>query len=88
MVTVAGVAAFPSSPERAKEELDSHHITDRNEMPTGGYVPENGITLCAACHEKAEAHHRGDPVLPGFTPQELYTVIGSSEELARAASER
>jgi hypothetical protein len=24
--------------------LDVHHITDRHEMPNGGYVPENGIT--------------------------------------------
>lgn len=56
-------------------------------MPNGGYVPENGISLCAACHEKAEAHHRGDPVLPGFTPEELYASIGSSEEAAIAASE-
>ncbi|MFO0823635.1 MAG: HNH endonuclease [Gemmataceae bacterium] len=77
---------FVSSPERAEEELDAHHITDRNEMPNGGYVLENGISLCAVCHEKAEAHHRGDPVLPGFTPQELYAIIESSEELARAAS--
>ena len=25
--------------------LDAHHITDRNEMPNGGYVKENGISL-------------------------------------------
>lgn len=81
------VCGFASSAERAEEELDAHHITDRNEMPNGGYVPENGISLCAACHEKAEAHHRGDPVLPGFTPEELYASIGSSEEAAIAASE-
>ena len=78
---------FASTPERAEEELDAHHITDRNEMPNGGYVPENGISLCETCHEKAEAYHRGDPVLPGFTPEELYAVIGSSEAIARAASE-
>jgi hypothetical protein len=27
-------------------KLDVHHITDRHEMPNGGYVLENGITLC------------------------------------------
>ena len=27
-------------------KLDAHHIEDRNEMPNGGYVKENGITLC------------------------------------------
>lgn len=35
-----------SYPERAERDLDAHHITDRNEMPNGGYVPENGISLC------------------------------------------
>lgn len=78
---------FASTPERADEELDAHHITDRNEMPNGGYVAENGISLCAECHAKAEAFHCGDPVPPGFAPAELYALIGSSEEEARAASE-
>jgi 5-methylcytosine-specific restriction endonuclease McrA len=26
--------------------LDAHHIIDRNELPNGGYVVENGISLC------------------------------------------
>src|SRR4051812_36853788 len=78
---------FASSPERAEAELDAHHVTDRNEMPHGGYVPENGISLCEACHAKAEAFHRGEPVPPGFSPAELYLLVGSSEEEARAASE-
>lgn len=77
---------FESSTETAEAELDAHHITDRNEMPNGGYVAENGITLCAACHLNAEAHHRGDPVPPGFAPEELYALIGSSAEAARAAA--
>jgi hypothetical protein len=79
---------FASSPERAEDELDAHHITDRNEMLHGGYVAENGITLCDACHPKAEAFHCGEPVPPGFLPADLYTLIGSSEEEARTASER
>ncbi|MBY0457359.1 MAG: HNH endonuclease [Gemmataceae bacterium] len=79
---------FQSSPERAEDELDAHHITDRNEIPHGGYVAENGISLCAECHLKAEAFHCGDPVPPGFLPAELYASIGSSEEEARIASER
>ena len=53
----------------------------------GGYVPENGISLCEECHEKAESFHRGEPVPPGFTPAELYGLIGSSEEEGRTASE-
>jgi len=28
------------------DSLDAHHITDRHDMPNGGYVKENGITLC------------------------------------------
>jgi hypothetical protein len=79
---------FASTPERAGDEIDAHHITDRNEMPNGGYVAENGITLCADCHAKAEAFHCGDPVPPGFLPTDLYELIGSSEEEARSASER
>lgn len=34
------------SEEEAEAHLDAHHITDRNEMPNGGYVKENGISLC------------------------------------------
>lgn len=79
---------FVSSPDRAEDDLDAHHITDRNEMPNGGYVAENGISLCAGCHAKAEAYHCGDEVPPGFLPADLYARIGSSEEEARAASER
>ena len=79
---------FESSPERAESELDAHHITDRTEMPSGGYVPENGISLCEACHWKAEAFHRGEPIPQGYSPEELYRRIGSSYEVAVAASER
>jgi 5-methylcytosine-specific restriction endonuclease McrA len=28
------------------DHFDAHHITDRSEMPNGGYVKENGITVC------------------------------------------
>lgn len=37
--------------------LDAHHVTDRKEIPDGGYVKENGISLCDACHLKAELWH-------------------------------
>lgn len=79
---------FASSPDRADDELDAHHITDRTEMPHAGYVPENGVSLCEVCHAKAEAHHRGDPVPPGFGPTDLYRRIGSSHAAAVRASER
>jgi len=80
--------AFVSSPARAVEELDAHHITDRNELPNGGYVPENGISLCPPCHEKAEHFHSTGTALPRFSPDELYGVIGSSREKAERASRR
>lgn len=68
-------------------KLDAHHITDRNLMPHGGYVKENGITLCPACHEKAEVFHSTGQAAPGFSPEDLYELIGSSRERASRASE-
>ena len=63
------------------ETFDAHHITNRNDMPNGGYVLPNGITLCANCHLKAEVemqgrHHKG------FSPEELYILINSSYDVA------
>jgi len=68
--------------------LDVHHITDRKELPNGGYVLENGITLCAAHHLDAEQYHitRGSYYFPGFHPAELYDRIDSSQFLARQKS--
>jgi 5-methylcytosine-specific restriction endonuclease McrA len=66
--------------------LDAHHITDRNEMPNGGYVPENGISLCASCHPRAESLHATGSAEPGYAPEDLYAAIGSSYELAYQAS--
>lgn len=60
--------------------LDAHHITNRDDMPNGGYVMENGITVCPDCHLKAEAEEEG------YTPDILYKKIGSSHEKARKAS--
>lgn len=77
---------FVSTPERAERELDAHHITDRNEMPNGGYAIENGIALCGACHRKAEVFHSTGEAHPGFAPTDLYAIIGSSRDAARAAS--
>lgn len=75
----------------ANVALDAHHITDRNLVPHGGYVKENGITLCNAlggCHEKAEIFHSTGVALPGFSPEELYFLVGSSLDKAVAASRR
>ena len=64
--------------------VDAHHITDRNEMPNGGYVMENGISLCEACHIKAEKYHQTDGTEweDGFHPNDLYELINSSYDLA------
>ena len=62
------------------EAVDAHHITDRNEMPNGGYVKENGISLCSVCHEKAEVWHLSGDIefVEGYKPQDLYKLICSN----------
>ena len=62
-----------------REDLDVHHITDRNKIPNGGYVKENGITLCSEHHRQAEAYHASEGALwyPGMRPEDLYKKIVS-----------
>jgi hypothetical protein len=67
--------------------LDAHHITDRTQMPHGGYVKENGISVCEECHLKAEAFWSTGTAVEGFAPDELYKLIGSSYEAAVTASQ-
>lgn len=72
--------------------FDAHHITDRSEMPNGGYVKENGITVCKnplvkfedSCHMKCEKYHISGGIewVDGLHPNDLYKKIGSSKELA------
>lgn len=67
------------------EGLDAHHITDRSEMPNGGYVKENGITVCKdECHMSCETYHISGGLrwVDGLHPDDLYKIIGSSKELA------
>ena len=70
------------------DNLDAHHITDRNELPNGGYVVENGITLCPEHHLMAELWHQtnGQEWHPGMRPLELYEKIGSNFDLAHEKS--
>lgn len=88
------VCGRKSSPEKADEELDAHHITDRSLMPNGGYVAENGITVCEggadSCHMQCERFHisGGTSWNEGLHPEDLYAKIGSSHEQAVRASER
>lgn len=79
---------FQSSPEKAEKDLDCHHIFDRHEMENGGYVSENGISLCNACHMKAEEFHSTGTAYPGYSIEDLYKVIGSSKEKAVEASKK
>jgi 5-methylcytosine-specific restriction endonuclease McrA len=68
-------------------DLDAHHITDRSLMPNGGYVKENGITVCkGACHLLCEEYHNMEW---GYKihPNDLYFLIGSSLEIATTKSE-
>ena len=73
------------------DNMDAHHITDRNEMPNGGYVLENGITVCKdRCHMNCEVFHvsNGKSWTMGCHPDDLYKLIGSSKELAINKSEK
>lgn len=66
-------------------DLDAHHITDRSEMPNGGYVASNGITVCKGeCHQSVEQYHisQGDWWEDGLHPDDLYKMIGSSKNKA------
>ena len=76
-------------------KLDAHHITNRKQIPNGGYVKENGITLCDTfngCHWKAEQFNCNYTVeyviqtkgkeLEAYTPTNLYKKIKSSYEVA------
>ncbi len=75
----------------SEETLDAHHITDRSEMPNGGYVKENGISLCKdGCHMRCELFHisNGEQWEDGLHPDDLYKKINSSKELAILKSEK
>ena len=76
------------SQEQAEQIFDVHHITDRHEMPNGGYVLENGITLCHICHMKAEQFHSTGIPVAGFSIDDLYKIIGSNLEKAQTASQK
>jgi len=57
-------------------------------MLNGGYVKENGITVCEeVCHLKVEKYHitNGKEWYPGLHPDDLYAKINSSEHKARTA---
>lgn len=61
---------------KSTDNLDAHHIVDRHDAPDGGYTKDNGITLCGNCHLKAEQFHITGVSLPGFSPEELISMVG------------
>lgn len=79
------MCGFKSSPEKSLE-LDVHHIQDRHLLDNGGYVMENGISLCSGCHLKAEEYHCYGLAHLGYSMEDLYLKIGSSLEEAVKAS--
>jgi 5-methylcytosine-specific restriction endonuclease McrA len=34
--------------------VDAHHIVDRSLWPDGGYILDNGVSLCTGHHKEAE----------------------------------
>ena len=80
------VCGVKSSQENAQHELEVHHVTNPKEMPFGGYVKENGISLCGFCHEKAEVFHSTGTAVEGYSVEDLYKKINSSYEKAYEAS--
>lgn len=88
---VCGRKWSPADADPALGRINAHHITDRSLMPHGGYVAENGVTVCDggadSCHMMCEAYHisGGKSHEPGFHPDDLYRKIGSSLEAALRA---
>lgn len=80
------MCGFKSNKLKAEKELDCHHIIDRSEIANGGYVKENGISLCSNCHLKAEQFHiTGEPYI-GYSQDDLFKKIGSSRKEAESSA--
>jgi len=82
MCRVCGFFLLPKFQVVDTTALDAHHITDRTLVVNGGYVKENGITLCEPCHFQAECFNRTGVAAAGYEPETLYKLIDSSFELA------
>lgn len=63
-------------------DLDVHHITDRHDMPNGGYALSNGITVCEEHHLLCEEFHATGHAAIGYHPDDLYAKISSSKSKA------
>lgn len=63
--------------------LDAHHILRREWMENGGYVKNNGISVCDNCHLKAEKFWDGSyKCEDGFYPYQLFKLVNSSAKKA------
>jgi predicted restriction endonuclease len=82
------VCGMKSSKDKAEQELDAHHITDRSKIVNRGYTPLNGISLCPDCHQKAEVFHSTGTPVEGYSVDDLYKKINSSYEKAVEASKK
>jgi 5-methylcytosine-specific restriction endonuclease McrA len=82
------MCGMKSSKDHVEEDLDAHHITNRKEIVNGGYVKENGVSLCQECHQKAEVFHSTGVAHPGYAPDDLYQKINSTYEKAVEASHK
>ena len=67
--------------KRVSEVYDAHHITNRNDIPSFGYVLSNGIRLCSDCHVNAENEYFNEETDDSHRDW-LYSLIGSSYETA------
>jgi hypothetical protein len=80
---------------KTPDNVEIHHITDHTQMPGGGYVRENGITLCKEHLEQAELYLHSESgemaegaELGALAPKKLYLKIGSNYDKAFKASQR
>lgn len=81
----------PSDADPALFRMCLHPILDRTQMPGGGQVPENHITVCSGeCLERCEEFHLsgGARWEQGLHPDDLFGSIGTSLEEAIRASIR
>ena len=77
------MCGLQATPQNVNDILDCHHITNRNKMPNGGYVKENGISLCKdKCHLLAEEVEQGLATHSGFEIHNLYSIVESSYDKA------
>ena len=88
---VCGKKWSSADADPALGRVNAHHVVDRHEFPNGGYVTENGVTVCdggaGSCHMRCEAYHISGNTSweDGLHPDDLYRKIGSSLDAAIAA---